>query len=331
MVRRLVAVGAGIVLFLLLVFGFRACLNSRKDTAYRDYTRELSALVQESNSEGQALFKLLAVPDRTSDVAVENQLNTFSGQAGQLVERVSDIDHPGELNGAQRAAVDTFRFRRDGVAAIARQLPKAIADRGDRKQGTEQIAASMQNFLTSDVIFQTRVVPALRSKLEGQDLGAEQLPRSRFLPDVEWLQPSVVGDRVGKLGGSGTDDKDAAPGLHGTGVAAATIGGQALSPGASANVSATGDLSLSVQVANQGDNEESDVKVSVTIGRGTDAIKAEKVLDTIAAGETKTVEVPITSRPPTGQNVPIQVEVSKVPGEQKLDNNKQSYSAIFTS
>ncbi len=87
---------------------------------------------------------------------------------------------------------------------------------------------------------------------------------------------------------------------------------------------------MTVQIANQGENTEEDVRVEVTIGRGGDAVRAEKTLDTIAAGETKPVEIPITDPPPTGQNVPITVSVAKVPGEEKLDNNKASYSAIFT-
>lgn len=330
MVRRLVAAGAGIVALLLLVFAFRGCLNSRKESAYRDYLREVSALVKESDGESRNLFRVLSGPDNASDVDVENQLNTFSGQAGQLVERASQIDHPGELDGAQGYLEEAFTFRRDGVAAIARQLPAAIADQGDQKRGTQQIAASMQNFLTSDVIYQTRVAPKLRSALKQESLGSEPIPRSKFLPDVQWLDPATVADRIGKLGGRGTSDKQAAPGLHGTGVAAATLGGQALTAGGSANISAAGNPSLTVQVANQGENTETDVKVSVTIGRGTDAIKAEKVLDTVAGGETKAVEIPIADQPPTGQNVPVTVEVAKVPGEEKVDNNKASYSAIFT-
>ena len=330
MVRRLVATGAGIVLLLLLVFGFRSCLDSRKETAYRDYVREVTALVQDSDNESRQLFRVLTGPASTNDVQVQNQLNTFSGQAGQLVERAAQLDHPGELDGAQQFLEETFKFRRDGVAAIARQLPAAISQRGDQKRGAQQIAASMQNFLTSDVIYQTRVTPSLSSQLEKQGLGGEQIPRSKFLPDVEWVVPATVSDRVPKLGGSGASDKSASPGLHGTGIASATLGGQALTPGASANISATDKLSMTVQVANQGENTETAVKVSVTIGRGADAIKADKTLDSIAAGETKAVEIPITDTPPTGQNVPINVEIAKVPGEQKLDNNKATYSAIFT-
>jgi hypothetical protein len=40
--------------------------------------------------------------------------------------------------------------------------------------------------------------------------------------------------------------------------------------------------------------------------------------------------VALDGQPPTGQNVPITVEVAAVPGEEKTDNNKQTFSAVFT-
>ena len=58
-------------------------------------------------------------------------------------------------------------------------------------------------------------------------------------------------------------------------------------------------------MANQGENTETDVDVEVTIGRAATPIELEKTLDTIAAGETKPVEIPLAEQPPTGQNVPI--------------------------
>ena len=140
-----------------------------------------------------------------------------------------------------------------------------------------------------------------------------------------------MADRVGKLGGGGgAGDEAAAPGLHGNGIAGVTLGGQALSPGAAPTIRVTNDLELVVQIANQGENTETDVKVNATIGRGGDAIKLTKVLGSIAAGETKPVEMPVAARPPTGQNVPVTVEVDAVPGEKETDNNKGSFSAIFT-
>ena len=329
MVRRSIAAGAGLLVLILLVVGVRGCLDARKERAFKDYVRDVGALVQESDQQSDALFRLLSNSSQ-GDVDVENSLNMVRQQAEVLVDRARSTEHPDELGQAQRYLVETLELRRDGVGGIADALPAAIARQQDRRQGTRTIAVQMQLFLASDVVFLRRMVPSLRGALGEQGLGDERVPSSQFLRNVDWLQPDVVADRVGKLGGGGGRTGKAAPGLHGNGLAGATLGGQALTPGGSANVRLTDDLALEAQVANQGENTETDVKVSVTIGKGGDEISLEKVLDEIAAGETKTVTIPIAERPPTGQNVPIAVEVQAVPGEDKTDNNTAEYSAIFT-
>lgn len=330
MVRRSVAAGAGFLVLILLVLGVRGCLDARKERAFKDYVRDVGALVGESDQESDALFELLTNPGSADDVDIQNQLNTFRNQAGQLVDRARNIDHPDELGTAHRFLVETFEFRRDGVSAIAEALPTAIADQGDRKEGTDKVARSMQNFLASDVVYQTRVTPSIDGALKEEGLsGEETIPKSTFLPDVDWLQPGTVADRVRSLGGT-AGDGDAAPGLHGNGLGGVTLGGQALSAGGSASVRISEDLKFVIQVANQGENTETDVKVNVQVGRGGDVIKLDKVLDTIAAGETKPVEIPLADQPPTGQNVPVSVEIEAVAGEKKVDNNKATYSVIFT-
>ena len=211
------------------------------------------------------------------------------------------------------------------MTAIARELPRAIADQGDRKQGIEQVAASMQNFLTSDVIYQTRFAPSLRGALDDEGLGGEQVPRSRFLPEPDWVLPATVGERIPKLGGSGADDKEAAPGLHGTGRRLR----HARRPGADPRRRRPQHLPLRRPdddgPGRQPGREHRGGRPRGGHDRpGRRRVRAEKTLDTIAAGETKPVEIPITDQPPTGQNVPINVTVAKVPGEEKLDNNKAS-------
>jgi hypothetical protein len=283
--------------------------------------------VQESDQESKSLFQLLS-GNQGSDVDVENQLNAFAGESAKLVDRARAIEHPDELAAAQRFLVESLEFRRDGIRGIADALPNAIARQQERRQGTQQIAEQMQKFLTSDRIFSDRARPNLGVPLKNEGLN-EPVPKSIFLPNVDWLQPATVADRVGKLGGGGAD-QPAAPGLHGTGIAGVTLGGQALTPATSVSTRATNDLKLVVQVANQGENTETDVKVNATIGKGADAIHLTKVLGSIAAGETKSVEMPVAEKPPTGQNVPITVDIPAVPGEKKTDNNKGTFSAIFT-
>jgi hypothetical protein len=325
------AAGAGLLVFILLLFGLKGCLDSRKEGAFEDYVREVSALVGESNQQSDALFALLTDSGGASEVEITNQLNAFGVQAEQLVDRARATERPDEVSTAHGYLVETLEFRRDGVRAIATELPTVLTASGDQAQGTDRIARAMLFLSTSDVIYQTRAQARLREALEAAELSLAPLPDSIFLQDLDLLQPDVVADRIaGVGGGGGAGDEEAAPGLHGNGLVSVALGGQALAPDAPASVTLGGDLSFEVEVANQGENTETDVSVNVTLGEGGDAVTIDGTLDEIAAGETKVVEVPVTDQPPTGQNVPVTVEIEAVPGEEKTDNNVGEYSVIFT-
>ena len=107
----------------------------------------------------------------------------------------------------------------------------------------------------------------------------------------------------------------------GTGSARVSLGGIALTPGGSTTVQLTKDIAFDIQVVNQGDSTETDVGVTVTVG-SVATRSTEETIPEIAAGEQKMASIPLTSQPPTGQNVPITVNVKAVPGEQVTDNNK---------
>jgi hypothetical protein len=329
-VRRLIAGGAAVVVLILLILGVRGCLNARKERAFKDYARDVGALVGESNQLSDQLFGLLSDPGDAGEVDIENAFNQFRNQSAQLVERLRGTDTPDELSQPQRFLIETFEFRRDGVAAIANALPTALAPQ-DRRESTTGIAAEMQQFLASDVIYRLRVKPNIDVALEEEGLqGEARIPDSPFLPDIDWLDPTTVADRISRISTGGGAGGPVAPGLHGNGLGTVTLGGQALTPGAQASITLSDDLAFEVQAQNQGENTETDVVVRVTVGSGGDAIELEETLPEIAAGETQTVTLPLAERPPTGEQIPITVEVEPVPGEEKTDNNVGEFSAIFT-
>lgn len=320
------------VLFLLLL---RGCLGAREERGLKDYVRDVRGIVDQSGSQSEEMFNTLSEPGRgVSDVDRENSLKGLRAQAEQLVDRArNDIDPPDDLEAAHDYLIETLEFRRDGIGKVVDILPTALSG-DEREQGAQRLADQMGFFLTSDVIFAARTRPNMDSVLREKEIINEvQLPQSQFLPDREWLIP----DQVSKLlkgggGGGGGDrsDEQASPGLHGTGLGTVSVGGQQLSEGGSATVQLGEDTSFSVQVNNQGENDETDVPVKITIGKGDEAIEIEENIDEIAKGQSETVEVPLSDQPPTGQSVPITVDVGAVPGEDKTDNNKQTFSAIFT-
>jgi hypothetical protein len=326
LVRRAVAALAGGLVLVLLVIGIQGCAEAQRRGGLKDYVRDVGALTKESDEQAEALFGLLTDPGKETPAGIQAKVSAARVQATDLVERAKRLGHPDEMEGARRYLVETLEFRRDGLAGISRALPQALADQG-RSEATMRIAAQMQNLLTSDVIFSQRMTPQMQAVLaDGEVLDEAPVPRSRFLPDIDWLKPSAVAERLSRMRFGG-----AAPGRHGTSLGAVTAvpGGQALGSDAT-EIRMARDLGFEVQVQNQGESPESDVVVRVSIGGAGRPIVGEGRVDEIAPNESKTAVVKLPVPPPVDRPVNLDVGVVPVPGEQKTDNNRQSFSAVFT-
>ena len=330
--RRAIAVVGGLVLIVIFALFVKSCRENAREDAFRNYGRDVAALVQESDQASQQLFQLLTRPGRRSPLELQNAVNGYHSDAAQLVDRGRDTEHPGELDTAHRYFVETLEFRRDGIGGIARELPTALGDQG-REEATARITVALRSFLASDVIYAQRFTPHLAKEVKEQDLTGDVLiPRSRFLPDLQWLRPTVVAERINAIRGGGGGTGPAAPGLHGTALVSVTAkpGGKALQPGGATDITVSPRLSFDVALSNGGEHEERDVTVSVSIAGAGKPLVREQRLASIKPGEQKTVSIPLAATPPTGRPVTITVEVKPVPGEKKVDNNKQRYPAIFT-
>jgi hypothetical protein len=333
-VRRLIALAVGILILVLLVFGIHSCQVSRKHSAFRNYNRDLDALLQESGQQSGELFNLLRNPSGNSanPVDVTNNANGVRVQAEQLVDRARGTSHPGELNTAQRYLVEVLEFRRDGIANIATQLRTALGDQG-RQAATNAIAAQMRNFDASDVIFSQRFVPEFEKQFKKQGLLDEaQVPKSAFLPDIAWLDPTTVADRIARIRGGSSASGPVAPGLHGTSLGTVVVkpGGQTLSTTQAVAIPTSANTSFDVQVTNGGDNNESNVTVRITISGAGKPIVTEQKIATLPKGTPQTVNVALSQTPPVSQPVNITVQVLPVRGEKNLTNNKNTFKAIFT-
>jgi hypothetical protein len=329
MVRRTIAIGGAVLLFILIVLLFRGCLDARKERAMEDYVRDANELVGLSKAESQQLFDILSAPSG-EDQAVnrQNAANALKADSATLADRARDFDVPDELNDAQDYFLESLELRRDALSVVAAELPGALAQE-ERRSSTGRIAQMMQVLSATDVLLRSRYDVELRDALEQEDINATPANDREltFVTNLDWLQPDFVADQIAGIRGSGGS---ATPGLHGNGLGTVSLGGVALTPGGSATVALSQDTAFDVQVVNQGESTETDVVVTVTVGSGGDAIKAEETIDEIAAGEAKNVTIPLSRQPPTGQNVGITVNVKPVPGEEVTDNNEAEFTVIFT-
>jgi CARDB protein len=326
LVRRAIAGGAALIALLLLILGVRGCLDARKDRAFRDYAADVRTLIEQSDALSDQLFGVLTKPQGADSLDIQNEINAQSTDAQQLVGRAKNTEHPDELNAAHRWVVTALEFRRDGLEQIAQRIPTALGERG-RRPAIESIAGQMQAFLASDVIYSQRALPELQGQFKDRDI-SERFPSSRFLPDLGWLATETVDSRLSKLG---TASRATTPGLHGSGLVSVSAkpAGTTLTEGGANRVAVSPNLTFDVEVQNQGESEETDVGVSVSIKNGK-AVNVDQTISRIAAGDTQTVSIPISDQPSTGSLTNVTVEIASVPGEKKTDNNKATYQVVFT-
>ena len=330
MVRRAVAAGAVVIVLILLVLGIKGCVDNQQESALKDYNRDASAVITDSDREvARPFFNLLNNAQRQSD-QLTVQVNQLRLAAEEDARRARDFDTPSDMRSAQVNLELVLDMRADALRKIGGDLPAALGRGQPSEQAIGRIAAQMQQFLASDVVYKQRVAPLIKQTLDDNNIQGQTIADSRFLADVSWLAPETVADKLGRTatGGPAT----VAPGLHGHGLTSVSVGDTTLQPSPTVNrVSAAGNLTFTVNFANQGDNDERDVRVIVTVRGAGKPITARKTVPQTTSKTDVTAEIPLGQRPPLGQATTVDVTIARVPGETNTDNNSQSYTVIFTS
>jgi len=334
LVRRAVAIGGLVLLLILLFLAVRSCASSRKENSLKDYNREVSSIIRESDEQvGQPFFQLLGQAGDESPQDLQTNISGYRVQAEAQLKQARSLDVPDEMKGAQQSLLIALEFRRDGLGFIAERIRTALGDEGDAANlAITEIAGQMQAFLSSDVLYQARVAPLIKRALDDAQIGGQRIATTRFLPGIEWLSEQTVAAQLGQQisGGGGRNAGEPAPGLHGSGLDSVSVGNTKLDAEAPNRIPADEDTTFVVAFTNQGENDEFDVKVSLRIEGGDKPIRVSRTIDTVARGQTAEASLALGQKPPTGAAVTVHVEVAKVPGEQKTDNNKADYDVLFT-
>lgn len=339
LVRRGVAIAGAVVLFLLLAVVINSCRGSARENALKDYNRQASSIARESETQvGEQFFGLFgAKAAEASPTDLQTQVASLRQEADQQFRRAKRLDVPDAMVPAQRSLLIALELRRDGLDVVGLRIRAALGDDGDAAdEATQSIAGQMQSFLASDVVHRARVVPLIKEALDDAEVGGQEIDGSKFVPGVQWLSPTFVGERLGSGGGGGDsgsstpNDDEPEPGTHGTGLTSVSVGETALTPDGSNRIAAAGAPTFDVEFANQGENDEQDVRVDVSVqGESGAAIRGSDTVDTIARGATATASVRLPRTPPTGQALTITVRVRAVPGEEMEENNTQEFQALF--
>jgi hypothetical protein len=325
--------GLAVIAILLIVFA-KSCAGTRHKNALKDYNREVTSIVQSSDrTVSKQLFDILNKGGDTADVSVS--VNEVRLVAEEDAKRARALSPPDDVAAAQHDLELVMNLRSEGVKDIGDQLTKALSNQPTAAEAIRKIAGQMQSFLASDVVYSQRVNPLIRQALDDNSLADQTVSTSRFLPSIGWLDPGQVGDKLNPSASTGSSSSGSSgaikPGTHGHGLISVTAGGVSLQPGGTVNrVPAKAPLPVQVTYANQGQNDETNVTISVKISGGPKTITATKKLNQTKAGSQAAVPIQLTSVPPSGSSTTMTVQIKPVRGEQKTDNNTSTYTILFT-
>jgi hypothetical protein len=320
LLRRALALGAGLLLLILIVLGVRGCLNARKHRALSDYARNVTQIVEETNQTSKSFFGKLSDPGSLSVTEFVAEVNADRSAMDNYVARVDALDAPGDMGSAQTALELTYELRGSAMTEIADKMSTALGDVGSEK-ATAAIASQMAKLMASDVLYASVARPEIDGVLADNGIEGDDVPESIFVPEgTKWLDESAVSAALGSVSGAAAAGT---PGVHGLGLLSTSVNGTELTPEATATVSAEETPEVEVEVQNQGESTENGVTVSVTVNGET----LQQDISSIEAGATETVTIPLTPAP-KGE-VTLEVEAEPVPGEEVSENNEASYTVVF--
>lgn len=338
LVRRLVAAGGVVLVVVLLVVLVKGCVDNRREAALKDYNRSVRTLVEQSRSDvSKRFFEALSGASGAEPTQVQETINQLRVVADEELSQAERLDTPDAMKGAQSDLELLLSLRRDGVANVADEIQTALGGTAGAGTAVDAIAGQMQAFNASDVIYSQRVAPLILKGLKDNGIaasydgtaGEQVLPYADFLPDISWMSPDFVAQQLGASSASGRTTGTPAPGLHGHQIDSVSVGGVDLTTDGSNRIPASPPPTFVVNFTNGGENDETNVRVTVEItGSGT-PIRAQTIVPNTTAGQAATANVTLRQSPSTSGTSTIRVTVEQVPGEETLDNNVATYNALF--
>jgi hypothetical protein len=354
LMRRGAAAGIVLVVLIGLVLGVKTLLNHQAVQGLRDYNNKVTNLV---SAQGSAQGEPTTVRDplfhsidnafnssNPSQVAIAIQQDVHQEQSYYLDAQSWSV--PAQMVGAQRQFVQVLGLRLEALQGIAGVITTALGATAGQGNGIKQIAGDMEMLLASDVIYAERVAPLITQELVKAGISDQTAAASTFLPDIGWLDPSTVAQRI--LGfvpislGGGT----VANGSNGhelLTVAARSATGDTPLQSGSGTINklpyTSAGVTFVLTVKNSGTGTVHEVRTELLFrktGLNTSCLTSQNVIPVTSAGLTYTsliVFAPVSCTNFSAfynQALLMTAEVVPVPGETDTNNNRLHYYVEFT-
>ena len=130
MLRRLLALGAALVVLILIVLGVKGCLDARARGALSDYSRNVEQIVNETNQTSKRFFEKLEDPGSLSVTEFTGEVDADSSAVANYASRVEGLSAPGELSSAQKSLELVYVLRSAAMEQIASKMSTALGEAG---------------------------------------------------------------------------------------------------------------------------------------------------------------------------------------------------------
>lgn len=324
-VRRAIAIVALVVIILLIALGVHSCQVSATNSALQDYANSVSSLNSQSAANGKSLFTTLSqAAGSNSTTNVQNEINQTLANEQQVLKKAKQLSVPDQVKTGNAKFLLALRMRVDGLTNIAREIQPALSGSAS-VSSINNLARETAVLYGSDVIYKDYALPEIYGALHSAGTRFSPINGDQFVTNVNWVTPSFLGDQL-HVSVSGSGPKKVAPGLHGHSLTSVSVGGTTLNTGSTNTVPASPIPTFTLNFANGGTNNETNVKCKVSIN-GT-SVSGTAVVPKTTAGQNASCQVKLNGTPPTGtQSVVATVE--PVPGEKNTQNNTNTYTVTF--
>jgi hypothetical protein len=344
LVRRGAAAAIILIVLIGIVLAVRAVLNHQAIAGLKSYESNVTQLVE---GEQQAV-RLQFFHELDNDLGSSNTgevataLQQYISQEQSYYHEAQGWSVPAQMVGGQRWFVEELGLRYEALEGIEAEITTALVPSQYQARAIKLIAGDMYKLGASDIMYSDRAQPLINEALAKAGV-AGTVPKSPFLPDITWIVPQTLAQRMlgyvpTSLGGS-KPPAGTLVGHHLVGVSVQSSSG-ALTPlvsGINKLPYTTAGITFVLTLENAGDLAEHGVITKVYFtkaGVNTGCLTKTNAIETTDPGTT--YHSPILFAPTcstfTGllnQVLSMTAEVVPVIGETDKSNNFQSYDVEF--
>jgi hypothetical protein len=316
-----------------LVFWVGSCQGKSKHDEYASYMSNLRPLAQSSAQAGTAFATALGSANLTL-VGLQSKLEQWSRQEQQVYDDALRLRPPGPLQAAHQEALATFQLRAIGLAGLADEL--AAAGSKPDAEVANLLAGQAQILSASDIVWGNLFHLPATQTLTSLGVKGVIAPASQIVSNPDVISARSFGIVYARLKATNTGGKPPS-GLHGSALVSteAVTGSKTLTLNTSTpqTVDVAANLAFKVTFTNSGNFQEVKVPVTLTVTVfGKSVLKKTQVVQSVLAQHSITVSFGNLNLPTTafGANARVRVDIAKVPGEVRLENNTASYPVFFS-